>query len=86
MYLDLTKVSSKGQIVIPQRIREKASLEEGECLAIFEHEELIILKKVPSPWNTDASKALAHITQVSKEIEVKHPSPDASSHQRSYIH
>ena len=44
--VEMTKISSKGQIVIPAYIREALSLEEGNRLVIERVDNLIILKKV----------------------------------------
>ncbi len=63
----LTKVSSKGQIVIPQGVREEVGLKEGETLAVMGKEDTILLKRValPSPkesfaklhqWGVDFAK------------------------------
>lgn len=47
--VELTKLSSKGQIVIPQTVRDELSLREGETFAVVGREDTIILKKVEVP-------------------------------------
>ncbi|VVB81203.1 Antidote-toxin recognition MazE, bacterial antitoxin [uncultured archaeon] len=49
--VELTKLSSKGQIVIPQHVRDELGLKEGETFVVLGKEDTIILKKiaVPSP-------------------------------------
>jgi len=47
--VEITRVSTKGQIVIPQKIRDKMDLEEGNILTIIEGEDSIILKKLETP-------------------------------------
>lgn len=49
--VELTKVSSKGQVVIPRRVREELGLNEGETLAVVGKDDMILLKRVklPSP-------------------------------------
>jgi len=42
--IDIIKISSKGQIVIPSKMRE--NLKEGDELVIIKDDERIILKKV----------------------------------------
>ena len=42
--INITRISSKGQIVIPQSMRE--NLKEGEELVIIQNGDQIILKKV----------------------------------------
>lgn len=44
--VNITKISSKGQIVIPQEIREKLKLEEGNLLLISDLDNSICLKKI----------------------------------------
>lgn len=43
---EITKISSKGQIVIPLRIRNQLKINEGSVMAIDTANEMIILKKV----------------------------------------
>ena len=43
---ELTRISSKGQIVIPIKIRDQLSINEGAVIAIDTTKDLIILKKV----------------------------------------
>ena len=49
--IDITKMSSKGQVVIPQNIRDELGLHEGEAFAVMGKDDTIVLKKVgmPSP-------------------------------------
>ena len=41
----LTKMSSKGQIVIPKAMREMLGIREGEVFALFGEDDTIILKR-----------------------------------------
>ena len=65
--VELTKISSKGQVVIPLGVREELGLKEGETLAVMGKDDMILLKRVslPSPkeafaklnkWGTDFAK------------------------------
>ena len=47
--VNITKISSKGQVVIPQEIREKMKLEEGNLFLISELDNSICLKKIEIP-------------------------------------
>jgi antitoxin PrlF len=49
MELEMTRVSSKGQVVIPGLIREKLGLKSGSTLMVFGEGDTIILKKVALP-------------------------------------
>lgn len=42
--MEITKISSKGQIVIPQRIRNELNIGEGSVLAIEKMKDIIIIK------------------------------------------
>ena len=44
--MEITKISSKGQLVIPQKIREKLEIKEGSVIAVDTTDGLIILKKI----------------------------------------
>lgn len=47
--VEFTRVSSKGQVVIPQDIREELSLEEGTPLAVAVQNMTVVLKKIELP-------------------------------------
>ena len=47
--VEFTKVSSKGQVVIPQDIRESMKLKPGTHLAVIEQKDAILLKKIEMP-------------------------------------
>ena len=44
--MELTKISSRGQIVIPLKIRNKLNITEGSVLAIDTSDSMVILKKI----------------------------------------
>ena len=46
---EITKLSSKGQVVLPQDIRKKLCLEEGERFFVFYDNDTVILKKIERP-------------------------------------
>jgi len=43
--MDIISVSSKGQIVIPEKVRKNFKIKAGSKLALFERDGLILLKK-----------------------------------------
>jgi len=45
MIIDITKMSSKGQVVIPWDLRKDFNLKEGDKLIIIRKDDEIILKK-----------------------------------------
>ena len=44
--MELTKITSKGQVVIPSGIRNELKLKEGNQMAVSKVGELVIMKKV----------------------------------------
>jgi AbrB family looped-hinge helix DNA binding protein len=68
MEIELTKISSKGQVVIPQDIRRKMGLNDGETLAVSTQDGLVVLKKIKDPLEEDDLKTLAEIKEAWKEI------------------
>lgn len=64
---EITSMSSKGQIVIPQALREKLKLKEGERFVIFGQEDTIILKKMSLPTFADFDKMIEIARQRAKE-------------------
>ena len=47
--VNITRISSKGQVVIPSEIREKMNLEEGNLLIISDSDDSICMKKIELP-------------------------------------
>jgi len=69
MEIELTKISSKGQVVIPQEIREKLGLTEGETLVVSVKDGLIVLKKIEGALTEDDLNTLIEIKDAWQEIE-----------------
>jgi len=44
--MEITKIGSKGQIVIPKKIRIELEIENGSILAIDKMKDMIIIKKI----------------------------------------
>ena len=47
--LEVTSLSSRGQVVIPLRLRERLHLHEGEKFIVIGENDTIVLKKVQVP-------------------------------------
>lgn len=66
--VNITKISSKGQVVIPSEIREKMNLEEGNLLIISDSDDSICMKKIELPkiksWR-EATKPFREATKKS---------------------
>ncbi len=47
--LEVTSLSSRGQVVIPQRLRDRLHLHEGEKFIVIGEDDTIVLKKIQVP-------------------------------------
>ena len=61
MPAETIKMSSRGQIVIPQDIREELKASEGTIFSVVSVKDTIILKKVPTLSKEDLIKELGAI-------------------------
>jgi len=70
--VELTKLSSKGQIVIPQDIRDELQADEGTVFAVVGSKDTIVLKKVETPSKEKLIRELEAIAKESrKKLESK---------------
>ena len=56
--MEITKISSKGQIVIPQKIRNELNIAEGSVLGIEKMKDMIILKKIDMDLLSQVKRSL----------------------------
>ena len=49
MAVSTTKMSSRGQVVIPEDIRKKAGLREGAQFVVLHHGDTVVLKIISEP-------------------------------------
>lgn len=61
MPAETIKMSSRGQIVIPQDIREEIKASEGTIFSVVSARDTIILKKVSTPSKEDLIKEIEAI-------------------------
>lgn len=67
----IVKVSSKGQVVIPAKIREMMKLDVGDQLFAFGERDTIVLKKIrKSVLERDFEEIVAPIRKKIKELGV----------------
>jgi len=59
--MEITKISSKGQIVIPQRIRNDMAISEGTVIAIERIDDMIVLKKIDVDLVSQFKKSLEDV-------------------------
>jgi len=65
--LATTKMSSKGQIVIPEAIRESMGLENGCQFLVVGEKDAVILKTINAPSKKEFSSLLAKARKAAKK-------------------
>ncbi len=72
MAVEMVKMSSKGQIVIPKDIRAEISASEGTMFAVVSGRDSIVLKKIATPSKEDLIRELKEIAKEGrKRLEAK---------------
>lgn len=69
--VEVTSMSSRGQVVIPQDIREKLHLQNGEKFIVIGEEDTIVLKKMQIPSFKGFEKLLKKTREFAKQREIK---------------
>lgn len=65
--IDYTKLSSKGQIIVPKGIRDSLNMKTGEIFVIFADRDTIILKRVQRPSDTDLKEMFARSQRLARQ-------------------
>ena len=58
MTIEIIKMSSKGQVVIPQHIRDEINAHEGSVFAVVGSKDSVVLKRIETPSKDDLIKGL----------------------------
>ena len=66
MSVETVRMSSKGQIVIPQDVREELYATEGTLFAVVGNKDTVILKKIETPSKEQLIKDLKNIAKQAK--------------------
>ena len=66
---ELTKASSKGQIVIPSVVRRQLGIKRGSVFAVTARNDMIVLKKLETGIKPDDLRTLKLIEEAWKDIE-----------------
>lgn len=69
--LEVTSLSSRGQLVIPQEVRDRLHLHEGEKFIVIAEEDTIILKKLEVPSFKSLDKLLKKTRDFAKKKGLK---------------
>ncbi len=67
MTVETVKMSSKGQIVIPQDVREELHAHTGTVFAVVGSKDTIVLKKIATPSKEDLIKELGVFAKIAKK-------------------
>lgn len=66
----ITRLSSKGQIVLPKVLRDTLGLKSGEIFAMFGENDTIVLKKIELPSEQDFEKLLKWGQKYAKKYKI----------------
>jgi len=66
--IEIARVSSKGQLVIPQDIRGKLKIKKGNMFAIASCDDTIVLKKIESPISSEDIKTMKLVDEAWDDI------------------
>ncbi len=66
-----TKLSSKGQVVIPENIRKKLKLEPGVQFVVLGDKDVVILKKISPPTIDEFDTLIKKARKTAKQAGLK---------------
>ena len=69
--LATTKMSSKGQVVIPEDIRNKLNLQVGSQFVVVGEKDVVIFKSITQPSMKDFDKLIAKARKQAKKTGLK---------------
>ena len=66
-----TKLSSKGQVVIPETIRKKLHLKAGAQFVVVAEKDVVILKNIAAPSLDEFDGLIAKARKTAKQVGLK---------------
>ncbi len=66
-----TKLSSKGQVVIPEAIRENLRLKTGDVFLVYGKDDTIIFKASPQPSEDEFEAVFSSLSGFAKKAKLK---------------
>ena len=66
-----TKLSSKGQVVIPEEIRDRLGLEPGTQFVVLGDRDVVILKVIQAPDMSEFTDIVGKVRKAAKRADVK---------------
>ena len=73
-----TKMSSKGQVVIPEEIRERLQLKRGSQFLVLSAKDVVILKVISPPSMDEFDVLIAEARKKAKEAGMKRSDIEAA--------
>lgn len=69
--LATTKMSSKGQVVIPEEIRDQLGLEPGAQFVVMGQDDVVILKAISPPSMSEFDELIAEARKQARAVGMK---------------
>ncbi|MEW6077703.1 MAG: AbrB/MazE/SpoVT family DNA-binding domain-containing protein [Thermodesulfobacteriota bacterium] len=69
--LSTTKMSSKGQVVIPENIRKQLNLKAGAQFVVVGEKDIVILKSITPPIIDEFCDLIAKARKKGKQVGIK---------------
>jgi len=66
-----TKLSSKGQVVIPEKIRKQLKLKAGAQFVVVGEKDVVILKSIAPPSLDELDALIAEARRKGKQVGIK---------------
>jgi AbrB family looped-hinge helix DNA binding protein len=66
-----TKLSSKGQVVIPEAIRENLKLKTGDLFLVYGKDDTIVFKATPEPSKDEFEAILANAREYARKMKLR---------------
>jgi AbrB family looped-hinge helix DNA binding protein len=66
---DITKISSKGQLIIPAKIRQELRIKDGNVFSVAAVDGVVVLKKLDSRISKEDLKTLKRVEDAWKDVE-----------------
>ena len=68
--LATTKLSSRGQVVIPEEIRDQMHLQPGDQFVVFSEKDVVILKVITRPERNEFENLIVKAQLAAKEVDL----------------
>jgi AbrB family looped-hinge helix DNA binding protein len=76
--LATTRMSSKGQVVIPEEIRDRLGLKAGTQFVVVGNRDVVILKAISAPSVKEFNELMGHARQQARRAGLRKTDVDAA--------